>query len=397
MLNKKIIIKCLFFLTLTLISLIYAKESKFKHIEIFPNKGNWHYRIPSIVVSNNGTIIAICNKRIGTVGDDAIDVELVYRTSKDNGSTWEPIKILASKPGWGMTIESSVVDRNSGEIMIIFSSAPNSEKARSIENTENTITGKMIARSIDNGNTWKKELINISPNSFKEVGNCHGSGTGITLKFSDKKGRLLLPARFAIVNEDGSKELNRDHFNCTIYSDDHGATWKTGEPLQAGTGEGCLVELSDGTIYYNSRAYHNDGKRRIGFSNNGGESFINFSISKDHPECNGGTNAALLAISLQDQQNQIILFSNPPLRTWRRHIDKNRKKMTIRISDDETKTWSHKKRIFKGPSGYSSLAQAKDDSILLLYEKGKKRYNDSGISLAKLTLKELFHGKIKDN
>lgn len=385
------------FVTLLLIllqGLTFAKKASFAHIELFPNIKNYHYRIPSIVTSKNGTIIAFCNRRIGTVGDDASEVHLVYRTSDDNGNTWNPIEVLASKPGWCMTIESAVVDNENGNILIIYSASPNTKKAKELNKNENIKTGKLMAISNSNGKSWKFRQVNISPNSFNQFPNCHGAGTGITLKYSKKKGRLLIPARFAVKNKNGKSLLERDHFNCSIYSDDHGETWQTSAPLQPGTGEGCLVELLDGRIYYNSRAYHNDGKRRIGYSIDGGESYTNFSISNNHPECNGGTNAAMITIPSKDQKRQLILFSNPPMRTWKKHIDKNRKKMTVKISLDEAKTWPYKKRIFKGPSGYSSLTQANDGTILLLYEKGKKRYNDSGLSLTKFTIEKISDGKI---
>lgn len=375
-----------------------AKKQEIIHFELFKNEKNWHYRIPSIITTQKGKVIALCNRRIGTVGDDAKSVDLVYRVSNDNGVSWEPIQTLATKKGWAMSLGSSVVNTTNGEILIIFEKSPNSQKAKREQKLSNEFKGIMVARSMDNGKNWKIEELSISPNSFGETGNCHGSGTGITLRHSKYKGRLLIPSRFALTNEDGERVLNRDHFNCAIYSDDNGKTWITSEPLQAGTGEGCLTELLDGTIYYNSRSYHNDGKRRIGYSKNGGETFTNFSTSKSLKECNGGTNAALLSLYSLDNEYHFILFSNPPVHTWRKKIDWDRKKMTIHISYNEGKTWHFVKRIFKGPSGYSSMTKTVDNFILLLYEKGEKRYNDSGLSIVRLPINSLLkkrHSKLE--
>ncbi len=385
----------LFFLTIIILlsSNLSAQKSQIKHFEIFKNQRNWHYRIPSIITTNTGTVIALCNCRIGTVGDDAKSVDLVYRISNDNGESWGPIQTLATQKGWAMSLGSSIVNSENNEVLIIFEKSPNSKKAKREQKQSNEFKGKLIARSIDNGEKWQIEELSISPNSFGEVGHCHGSGTGITLKRSENKGRLLIPARFEIANIDGKRQLNRDHFNCSIYSDDNGKTWLTSEPLQAGTGEGCLVELKDGRIYYNSRSYHNDGKRRVGYSTNGGETYTNFSDSKSLKECKGGTNAALLSLYSLDDENHFILFSNPPVYSWRKNLDRDRKKMTIHISYNEGKTWYFSKCVFKGPSGYSSMTKTNDDFVLLLYEKGEKRYNDSGVSVAKIPIKFLLRKK----
>jgi len=84
---------------------------------------------------------------------------------------------------------------------------------------------------------------------------------------------LIAPAQFALIANEEIETLQRHHYNCAIYSDDGGRTWHTSEPVQDGTGEGCLAELSDGRIYYNSRAYFLDGWRRIAWSYDGGETF----------------------------------------------------------------------------------------------------------------------------
>jgi len=42
-----------------------------------------------------------------------------------------------------------------------------------------------------------------------------------------------------------------------LISDDHGQTWRAGGLTQSHVGEACVVELSDGRVYVNSRN-HND-------------------------------------------------------------------------------------------------------------------------------------------
>ena len=243
------------------------------HAEVFPNEGPSYYRIPSLVVANDGTVPAFCNRRVGSPHDRVPHVELVLRRSKDGG------------------------------------------------------------------------------------------------KYEGKG------------------------YNCANYSDDHGKTWKTSEPVQPDTGEACLVELPDGTTYLNSRSCSGDGKRKIALSRDGGETFRDFSISDVLRECNFGTNAALLGVPASVHGMHMVLFSNPPYNAPGMKVLRDRRQMTVRLSLDAAKTWPVSKLVFEGPSGYSSLAMTKEGEFLLLYEKGEKIYRDRGISIARFDLEWLTDGK----
>jgi sialidase-1 len=69
-----------------------------------------------------------------------------------------------------------------------------------------------------------------------------------------------------------------NHYTNAIFSDDHGKTWQASEPFpEQGTGEACIVELSDGSLYYNSRVHweKNDRntRRRSALSRDGGQTW----------------------------------------------------------------------------------------------------------------------------
>jgi len=64
-------------------------------------------------------------------------------------------------------------------------------------------------------------------------------------------------------------------------SEDGGKTWQTSGPVQSGTGEGTLAELSDGSIYYNSRSHMSvDHRRRIAWSYDGGAMFVDWRVAE---------------------------------------------------------------------------------------------------------------------
>ena len=46
--------------------------------------------------------------------------------------------------------------------------------------------------------------------------------------------------------------------------------------------------------------------------------------------------------------------------------------MTVRLSDDDGRTWTASRVLYEGPSAYSSLAALRDGRIGLLFEYGDK-------------------------
>ena len=107
------------------------------------------------------------------------------------------------------------------------------------------------------------------------------SESGITLLYGKHKGRLLMPARVQPPEGNNDQEWWPYNYNTAIYSDDGGRSWHTSAPVQSGTGEGTLAELSTGDIYYNSRSHMSvDHRRRIAWSHNGGEMFVDWRVSE---------------------------------------------------------------------------------------------------------------------
>ena len=176
--------------------------------------------------------------------------------------------------------------------------------------------------------------------------------------------------------------LQNHHYNCTIFSDDHGETWQTAGTVQVGTGEGCLAELRDGTIYYNSRAYFLDGKRRIARSYDGGETFGDFAVDETLIEPRGGCSAGMASYPRNlSGGDDIIIFSNP--------ASPQREKFTVRLSRDGGKTWPVSKVIHEGPAAYSSLTVSPDGIIFVLFENGEKNPYEK-ISLARFSMQWLM-------
>ena len=63
-----------------------------------------------------------------------------------------------------------------------------------------------------------------------------------------------------------------------------------------------------------------------------------------------------------------ILFSNPFVKSGR-----ERKNVTVRISEDNGATWRASRDLEPGPSAYSDLAVGPDRTIYCFFERGEKR------------------------
>ena len=169
-------------------------------------------RIPALVMTPKGTLLAFCEGRIGTASDWA-DMNLLLRRSTDGGKTWQPVQIIDSNKGAPVGNPTPIVDNN-GTVHLVY---------------QKDYAEAFYTSSDDDGRTWKKtsNITNVF-NQFKPEYNwkvlAPGPGHGIQLK----NGRLLAAVWLA----NSSKLLPRRSHGpscvATIYSDDLGKTWKRG-------------------------------------------------------------------------------------------------------------------------------------------------------------------------
>jgi len=320
-------------------------------------------RGPKIIVAKDGTVLAFAG------GCRQI------RRSEDQGKTWSPAETVGPDAKGNV-----IVDDASGDVLIVCPRG-------------------YLYRSRDHGKTWKKEKIVIKPNAVGHgapggvpVGLNH-SESGITLKAGKHKGKLLMPGRIQPPKGSNAQEYWPYNYNTAIYSDDAGKTWQTSGPVQSGTGEGTLAELSDGRVYYNSRCHMAvDHRRRIAWSHNGGHMWTDWEVSKDLYEVGQpfyfkygtkpsyGCNAGLVRMPLEATDGKdVLLFSTPD------NPGGHRFKMTVWANFDRGKTWPVKRMVYKGPSAYSSLSADKKGIIFLLFENGEKKLYER-ISVARFNL-----------
>ena len=328
-------------------------------------------RIPNITVATDGTVLAFAKSG------------RMIRRSTDAGKTWS--KAVEVGPDAG---GSAIVDETTGDVMMVRSRSGH------------------LWRSKDHGKTWKRQAITIKPNAVgqgspgKTGAKASCAESGITLRCGKHKGRLLMPCRIQPPKGSNAQELWPYNYNTAMYSDDRGKTWQISGPVQSGTGEGTLAELSNGNIYYNSRSHMSiDHRRRIAMSYDGGHMWTDWRVCdvlkevgqpfyfKYGTKPSYGCNAGLIRLPLETTGGKdVLLFSTPD------NPGKSRHKMTVWASFDRGKTWPVKRLVYKGLSAYSSLAADKKGNIYVLFERGEKKLYQF-VTVVKFNLAWLTEGK----
>ena len=356
----------------------------FEQTDLFLNgdEGYHTYRIPALVVSKKGTILAFCEGRKNGVGD-ADKIDLVLRRSFDNGKTWQEMQVIVADRDMTCGNPCPVVDQSNGTIWLPFCKNLGEGDSYLIMEGKSPRT-VWVTSSADNGATWteSEEITkDVKDSSWTWYGT--GPGHGIQLK----NGILVLPCHHAVGKNFNCKDPYHSH---VIYSDDHGVSWKIGGIVNEETDECAIVQTVNGFLYINCRNMTNNrdpnykgaNKRAYAWSENNGISFSKFGRDKTmiEPDCQGSL-VRFTSKSCHDKNR--ILFSNP--------ASKIRERLTVRISYDECRTWPLSKLLYDGPSAYSDLTIAPDMSICCFYERGKKDAYEK-LTFAQFTIEWLTDG-----
>jgi len=343
-----------------------------------------HYRLPSVIVTRTGTVIAACIRKHGPGGDWARS-NLAIRRSLDGGRSWEPEQLV--NPDLSTTVFNGnlIEDRETGTVFAMYIEFPfhpdnpggdGAEWFRDVWVPRGG--GFTLVESTDDGETWSKgRLIVPEPNAEGWHGAaCFNNNHGVQLRYGEHKGRLVVNGRAFKkgVYEDRAK-------GALVYSDDHGETWRMGGVPFPTRGAGIVGEVTvgetvHGEVYLNGRnqsaeddSFHY--KRRLyALSADGGETFYEEGHHEDlvTPRCNAGQ---CRLSTTTDGGRSILLFTKPAA-----GID--RSKLTCYLSYDEGRTWIAGRQMADA-GGYSDVAVLPDKTIITLYE-------DDGLKLVRYNI-----------
>jgi sialidase-1 len=373
-----------------------AGETICEKVDIFRARtgGYATYRVPGIVVTTEGTVLAYGEARRSTGGDwGAIDI--LIRRSVDGGRTWSPPRKLnpaeaeisknpvaleqdlATAEEHTFNNAVAIVDREKGGVHFLYCA----EYARCY-----------YLYSEDDGQTFGQPTdITATFERFRPDYDWHvvatGPGHGIQLQ----SGRLLVPVWLSTGT---GRHGHRPSCVSTIYSDDHGATWERGEivvspPELKNPSETVAAQLHDGHVMLNIRHEGEPHRRAISLSPDGSSdwSSVRFDDALFEPVCMGSI--ARLSERPEYQKNR-LLFANPDSGRVG-----ERRNVTVKLSYDEGETWPVSKCLEPGDSGYTDLAVGCDGIIYCVYERGtatESQYDPRYLTVARLNLAWLTDG-----
>lgn len=337
------------------------------------------FRIPGLVRTPKGTLLAVYDIRWKNAGDLQGDIDVGLSRSLDNGQTWLPMQKAIDMKQWGNKPEKEngigdpaiLVDEQTGRIWIaalwLHGNPGKMAWWASKPGMTPEETGQFIlVYSDDEGATWSEPVNITSQVKNPEWFLCfNGPGMGI----SKKDGTLVFPAQF--------KDKDQVPHSTIIYSKDHGKSWHMGTGAKPKTTEAQVVELADGSLMLNMRD-DRGGARSVAVTRDLGTTWEEHPTSRkalQEPVCM----ASIIRIRLKDGREALAFF-NPNSTSGRNHL-------TLKLSLDEGQTWPEQYQMLiyqPGSYGYSCLTQIDPETLGVFYEGGGDLY------FQRLDLNELF-------
>ncbi len=344
-----------------------SDQDSIKFINLFSSDVNQDvscYRIPSLIMAQNGDLIAAIDERKINCDDlrSNKDINIVFRRSEDNGVTWSEIKTIVDLPlGESASDPSMILDQTTEKIFLFFNYMD--------LNTNPEVYYLRYVSSNDHGRTWSKptDITNqISKPEWHKDFKFITSGRGI----QTQSGILL----HTLVNLNNGLHV--------FGSKDHGDTWfLIDSPIIPGD-ESKIVELVDETWMINSRV----NKSGVRFVHTSKDKGTTWNSKADSTLIDASCNASFIRYTSTKKgflKNRLI-FSNANSKNMRKNL-------TIKISYDEGKTWKYSKSVYAGEAAYSSLCILKNGDIGVFFEKDNYEEN----VFAKITLDWLTEGADK--
>ncbi len=353
-----------FFLTAT--ALVAAAEPEFSDVFKSKSEGYAQLRIPAVLVTKAGTVLAFAEGRQRPT--DQAENDIVMKRSTDGGITWSTLRVLHDDGPHSLNNPTVVQERAGGRIFLWYQRIPGHLK----EHSAGTATGldgtniyrNLVLTSDDDGVTWAAplDLTRTTKRTARATTIASGPGIGIQLTRGPHRGRLIIP-----FNEGPYGRWQ----NYAVFSDDAGRTWAYGNDVPGafvpdGKGgersqinEVQMAELSDGSVLLDSRQFAGAKVRRSSVSRDGGRTWSPVQAVPDltDPSCMASTLRHSFAEGTAPGR---LLHSGPD--------STKRERGTIYLSLDAGKMWPTKRVLYPGAFAYSVLTRFEDGTVGCLFE-----------------------------
>ena len=266
------------------------------------DNGSRVYRIPAMVVADDGSIVVACDKRYDSYRDigGGHVIDIVVRRSTDGGKTWsEPVVVAKGDNSSDATCgygDPSLIKGNDGKIYCIFG-AGNIGYFYGLNRI-------CVSVSEDNGVTWSSSASNppadlVSTGKLTDHASSYGSNTcyglydyfvtsGRGLCTSEGYLMGLLPAQ-PYTNEGKTEKTSNSH-DYIFYSTDKGATWHFSEDaIFVGGDEAKIIQANDGSLLASVRQGGNRGFNTATYTlNNDGTLTFSMGTQWNNSQLNAG-------------------------------------------------------------------------------------------------------------
>ncbi|MHC4432479.1 MAG: sialidase family protein [Planctomycetota bacterium] len=353
------------------------------------------YRIPGIVATSRGTLLAYCEARKSLQGDWGT-IDIMMRRRADGARTWEEQRKIVTVEGevaqnpvalkqnlareGEITINNpvAIVDRQIDAVHLLYCV----EYARCYYMRSDD-DGRSFTKAVDVTGTFEKFRDEYD---WKVLAT--GPGHGIQLN----NGRLLVPVWLSTGT---GGHAHRPSCVSVIYSDDHGRTWQPGQivvahPHPVNPSETVPVQLADGRVMFNIRHESKPRFRGVSVSGDGATGWSKMMYHEQLPEPVCMASIVRLSQKPRHKRNR-ILFANP-----HNPDDRRRRNLTVKLSYDEGESWPVARSIEPGISGYSDLAVGGDGQVYCFYERGSvdtSHYRPAQLTVARFNLEWLTEGR----
>lgn len=369
-----------------------ADDSKAQYLFRTPNEKGIPYRIPAIVTNRQGVLLAFGDYRYcgNDIGFGQIDI--VMRTSSDNGKTWDDERVVAAGSGdadlktCGYGDAAVVADRKSNRVLMMCGTG----KVTYWHSKHDNPLRMARLYSDDGGFTWSKPE-DITDQLYRLF-------DGLKDKRMDRQfvasGKLCQSSRIKV----GSHyriyaALCTGIGNYVIYSDDLGQNWAvlggTDGPSPAPRGdEPKCEELPNGNVLLSSRKSGGRFFNIYAYSDTKtGAGQWQTPVASD--ECPGGikvgrnsTNGEVTLIDVYrtaDNKKMQLLIQSLPAGDNRSHVSIFYKGI-ISASDYVTpkvlaSNWEGSYEVTPNGSAYSTFCLQRDKRLAFFYEEEPGIYN----------------------
>lgn len=374
--------------TITESNPLIAKFKTTEDVTLFYDDDAKSYRIPAIGKTSTGSLVAVSDYRhsLDDLGRDVHGtgthrVDLVIRTSDDNGATWSEKQTIAQGSGifdaddcgYGDAAIATVgkkilIMAAAGDVCFPYGSATSHNRAVRI-------------LSKNNGKTWKKKDISESlfinpdatiPNGYTAF---FGSGKLAVDEDFNGKGKARIYGGMLVKNASAGNNIY------VIYTDNLGLTWK---PLGNSTDavmyadEPKIEILPNGQILLSARRVGGRHFNIFTYSDKAtGDGYWSSNIDGCDNGGKNGTNGEIYCVDAKRKDGtpvKLLLQSQP--KGGAGHYD--RKDVTIWYKEVGTETayttsdiagnWTEGKQISTQQSSYSTMIKQADGKIALFFE-----------------------------